>query len=86
MIIDEWGMMQELPTPLAFAQVDYVAVVRVADLATPVVGTVQVSCIRCLELCWRAPSSPARMKVMCVQCVNQVMENERAKTKNPVKN
>jgi hypothetical protein len=86
MIIDEWGTMQELPTALAFSQVDHVAVIRVVDLAIPVEGAVEVPCIRCQEPCWRAPSSPTRLKVMCVQCVNQVMENERAKTKIPVKN
>lgn len=61
------GKFQILPAALAFAQAEYVLSMRVSQ-GVGVKGSEQVPCIDCFSPCWRAPSSPKRVPIICPEC------------------
>ena len=79
-IMDETGKAQLLPAALAYAQAEFAMSVRVdkhnGDML--VLGSVKVPCFDCHSLCWRSPSTPARIRLLCVECTMARMAAEQA--------
>lgn len=56
------------------SECDIVVCVRIADSRGHVVDSVRVPCSVCSAACWRAPTSPPGLPVICLVCARRMGE------------
>jgi hypothetical protein len=71
------GKMHVLPAPLAYQQAELAVSIRVGSEVIHVEGSEQTPCVDCEFPCWRAPSTPKRLSMLCTICYMKRLADEK---------